>query len=168
MPKADVLARCEGRVSRLAEQMNFELVDLSLDKEPAGSYLRVYIDKPEGISLDDCEKYHRALAPMLEDIDYDFLEVSSPGIDRPLKRDRDFERAIGLTVEVRFFKAVNGSKQTEGVLTDFDKKEITLEVNGEAVKILRKDIALCHAQVDMSGVEEVDLSGDEGTEDIKA
>lgn len=157
MPKAELTAMVEPKCQRLADKMGFELVDVSLDKEGAGKYLRLYIDKPEGISLDDCEAYHRAIQPQLEDYDYDFLEVSSPGIDRPLKKDRDFERAIGSEVEVHFFKAVDGQKQLTGVLADFDKNEIVLEVNGEQRRILRKAMALCKPVVDMEGVESVEL-----------
>lgn len=157
MPKAELTAMVEPKCQRLADKMGFELVDVSLDKEGAGKYLRLYIDKPEGISLDDCEAYHRAIQPQLEDYDYDFLEVSSPGIDRPLKKDRDFERAIGSEVEVHFFKAVDGQKQLTGVLADFDKNEIVLEENGEQRRILRKAMALCKPVVDMEGVESVEL-----------
>ena len=98
MPKAELTTVVTPRCQALADRMNLELVDVCLDKEGAGKYLRIYIDKPEGISLDDCEAYHRAIQPQLEQYDYDFLEVSSPGVDRPLKKDRDFDRAIGSEV----------------------------------------------------------------------
>lgn len=160
MPKAELTAVVEPKCQRLADQMGFELVDVSLDKEGAGKYLRLYIDKPEGISLDDCEAYHRAIQPQLESYDYDFLEVSSPGIDRPLKKDRDFERAIGTEVEVHLFKAVDGTKILTGTLADFDKAEIVLDVNGTEKRIGRKAMALCKPVVDMEGVESVDLSDD--------
>ena len=80
MPKAELTTVVTPRCQALADRMNLELVDVCLDKEGAGKYLRIYIDKPEGISLDDCEAYHRAIQPQLEQYDYDFLEVSSPGI----------------------------------------------------------------------------------------
>ena len=85
MARSELSAVVEPKCQRLADSLGFELVDVSLDKEGAGKYLRIYIDKPEGITLDDCERYHRAIAPQVEDFDYDFLEVSSPGVDRPLK-----------------------------------------------------------------------------------
>ena len=157
MPKAELTVMVEPRCQRLADKMGFELVDVCLDREPAGKYLRLYIDKPEGITLDDCEAYHRAIQPQLEDYDYDFLEVSSPGIDRPLKKDRDFERAIGSEVEVRLFRAMNGVKQLSGVLADFDRSDIVLDVAGERRTIARKAIALCRMAVDMEGVESVEL-----------
>ena len=127
MPKAELTAVVEPRCRRLAEEQGVELVDVCLDKEGAGKYLRIYIDKPEGVSLDDCERYHRAIQPQLESYDYDFLEVSSPGVDRPLKKDRDFERAIGQEVEVHLFKAVDGVKLITGNLADFSRDEIVLD-----------------------------------------
>lgn len=157
MPKAELTAVIEPKCQRLADQMGFELVDVCLDKEPAGKYLRLYIDKPEGISLDDCETYHRAIQPQLEDYDYDFLEVSSPGVDRPLKKDRDFERALGSEVEIKLFKAENGVKQLSGILADYSRDEICVEIAGERRCIARRSIALCKPVVDMTGVESVDL-----------
>ncbi|MBP3452360.1 MAG: ribosome maturation factor RimP [Clostridia bacterium] len=158
MPKAELTANVTPKCQRLADQLEFELVDVSLDKEGAGKYLRIYIDKPEGISLDDCEKYHRAIQPQLEDYDYDFLEVSSPGVDRPLKKDRDFERAIGTEVEVHLFKAMDGTKILTGYLADFSKDEIVLDTPAGEKRLARKACALVKPVVDMEGVESVDLS----------
>mgnify|MGYP003308508077 FL=1 len=158
MPKAELTANVTPKCQRLADQLEFELVDVSLDKEGAGKYLRIYIDKPEGISLDDCEKYHRAIQPQLEDYDYDFLEVSSPGVDRPLKKDRDFERAIGTEVEVHLFKAMDGTKILTGHLADFSKEEIVLDTPAGEKRLARKACALVKPVVDMEGVESVDLS----------
>ncbi len=158
MPKAELTANVTPKCQRLADQLEFELVDVSLDKEGAGKYLRIYIDKPEGISLDDCEKYHRAIQPQLEDYDYDFLEVSSPGVDRPLKKDRDFERAIGTEVEVHLFKAMDGTKTLTGHLADFSKEEIVLDTPAGERRLARKACALVKPVVDMEGVESVDLS----------
>ncbi len=160
MAKAELTTVVVPKCQRLADELGFELVDVCLDKEPAGKYLRLYIDKPEGISLDDCEKYHRAIQPQLESYDYDYLEVSSPGVDRPLKKDQDFERALGTEVEVHLFKALDGLKTWNGVLTGYDKADIVLDVNGEEKRIGRKAASLIKPVVDMDGVQEVDL-GDE-------
>ena len=157
--KADVTALVEPRARRLADSLGFELVDVSLDRENTGAYLRIYIDKPEGITLNDCETYHRAIQPKVEDCDYDFLEVSSPGVDRPLKKDRDFERALGSEVEVHLFRPLDGSKQYQGILADFTKDELVLEIGGEERRFDRKAVALCRMVLDMTGVEDVDLSG---------
>lgn len=158
MPKAELTAVVEPRCRRLAEEQGLELVDVCLDKEGAGKYLRIYIDKPEGVSLDDCERYHRAIQPQLENYDYDFLEVSSPGVDRPLKKDRDFERAIGQEVEVHLFRAVDGVKLITGNLADFSKDEIVLDTPAGEKRLSRKACALVKPVVDMEGVENVDLS----------
>ena len=158
MAKADLSALVEPRCRKQAETMGFELVDVSLDKEGAGKYLRIYIDKPEGITLDDCEAYHRAIQPQLESYDYDFLEVSSPGVDRPLKKDRDFERALGSEVEVHLFKPLNGTKLITGILAGLIDGEIVLDLPGGELRIPRKAAALVKPIVDMSGVEDVDLS----------
>lgn len=160
MPKSEVTRVAEPRCQRVADQLGFELVDVSLDKEPAGKYLRIYIDRPEGMDLDSCEKYHHAIQPLLEDFDYDFLEVSSPGIDRPLKKDRDFERAIGSEVEVHLFKAQDGVKELQGILADFTADELVLDTPAGEKRILRKAASLVKPMVDMTGVEDVDLSDD--------
>lgn len=161
MAKAELTTVVEPKCQRLADELSFELVDVSLDKEPTGKYLRIYIDKPEGITLDDCEKYHRAIQPQLESYDYDFLEVSSPGVDRPLKKDRDFERAMGSEVEVHLFKAVEGTKCFTGVLTDYDKNDVVLDVNGAEMRFARRAASQIKPVVDMDGVQDVDLTDEE-------
>ena len=161
MAKAELAKVVEPKCGKLAEKFGFELVDVSLDKESAGKYLRIYIDKPEGITLDDCEAYHRAIQPQLEAYDYDFLEVSSPGVDRPLKKDRDFERAAGSEVEVRLFKAMDGQKEMTGILAGLEDGFILLETPAGEVRIPRKAAALVKPVVDMTGVEDVDLTGPE-------
>ena len=161
MPKAELTTVVTPKCQALADRLGFELVDVSLDKEGAGRYLRIYIDKPEGISLDDCETYHRAIQPQLESYDYDFLEVSSPGVDRPLKKDRDFERAIGEEIEIHLFKATDGSKLWNGILTGLDGGDILVEIDGAERRFSRRACALVKPVVDMTGVETVDLSEEE-------
>lgn len=157
MPKSDLTLTVEPQCRRLAESQGLELVDVCLDKEGAGKFLRIYVDKPEGITLDDCERYHRAVIPLTEHVDYDFLEVSSPGVDRPLKKDRDYERALGEEIEVRLFRALDGRKTLTGVLADFSADELTLNADGRELRIPRKAVALARPVVDMSGVEEVEF-----------
>ncbi len=158
MPKAELTVVVEPKCKALADRLGFELVDVSLDKESAGKYLRIYIDKEAGISLDDCETYHRAIQPQLENYDYDFLEVSSPGVDRPLKKERDFERAAGSEVEVRLFKAIDGRKVINGILIGLEGNEIVLALPEGETRIPRKAAALVKPVVDMEGIESVDLS----------
>ena len=159
MAKAD-LSRIEPRCRKTADEMGYELVDVCLDKEPTGKYLRIYIDRPEGISLDDCEAYHKAVRPLVEDYDYDFMEVSSPGIDRPLKKDRDFERNLGAEIEIHLFKPLNGMKLLTGILAGLEEGNILLDTPEGIQRIARKAAALVKPIVDMEGVEEVNLSED--------
>ena len=161
MAKSELTAVVEPKCQRLADELGYELVDVALDKEDSGKYLRLYIDKPEGITLDDCEKYHRAIQPQLESYDYDFLEVSSPGIDRPLKKDKDFERALGMEVELRLFKAIDGQKEFNGELLGYDKENVTLLIAGEEKSFVRKAASLIKPVVDMDGIQDVDM-GDSG------
>ena len=158
MAKSELTSVVEPKCQRLAEQLGYELVDVSLDKEDSGKYLRLYIDKPEGITLDDCERYHRAIQPQLESYDYDFLEVCSPGVDRPLKKPRDYERAQGSEIEVKLFKAIDGVKVITGTLVCLDGDDIVLDTPEGEKRIARKAAALVKPVVDMEGIETVDLS----------
>ena len=166
MAKA-VVAAIEGRCAKIAEGMGFELVDVAVEKEPTGRYLRFYIDKPEGILLDDCETYHKAVRSIADSVDYDFMEVSSPGIDRPLKKDRDFERNLGSEIEIKLFKPMDGLKLLTGVLAGLENGEILLETQEGIKRIPRKAAALVKPVVDMEGIEEVDLSGDDHAEEYQ-
>lgn len=161
MAKDELTAVVEPKCRRIADQMSFELVDVCLDKEPTGKYLRIYIDKPEGITLDDCEVYHKAIRPLLESYDYDFMEVSSPGIDRPLKKDRDFERNLGCEIEIHLFRPMDGTKLLSGILAGLEGDEILLDTPEGEKRIPRKAASLVKPIVDMEGIEDVDLSGDD-------
>jgi ribosome maturation factor RimP len=151
-------AAIEDRCKKIAEEMGFELVDVDVEKEPTGRYLRFYIDKPEGISLDDCEAYHKAVRGIADSVDYDFMEVSSPGIDRPLKKDRDFERNLGAEIEVKLFKPMDGTRLLTGNLAGLENGEILLDTPDGLKRIPRKAAALVKPIVDMDGIEDVDLS----------
>ena len=151
----------EARCAKIAEEMGYELVDAGVEKEPTGKYLRFYIDKPEGISLDDCEAFHKKIRTLADTVDYDFMEVSSPGIDRPLKKDRDFERSLGCEIEVRLFKPVDGAKVIAGVLAGLEEGNIVIDTAEGRTLIPRKAAALVKPVVDMEGIEDVDLSGEE-------
>ena len=157
MPKTDLMRVVEPRCQRVADSLGFELVDVTLDKENTGKYLRIYIDREGGMDLDSCEKYHRAIQPLVEDYDYDFLEVSSPGVDRPLKKDRDFERALGSEVEAKLFRAVDGVKEFVGTLAAWTADTFTLETPAGERTLERKACASVKPVVDMEGVEDVDL-----------
>ena len=133
----------EELAQKVADQLGLELVEVTLQKESRGKCLCVYVDKEGGISLDDCEKYHKTLQPLYEDVDYDIMEVSSPGVDRPIKNLRDFERNRGAAVEVRLFAPLNGAKIYMGALTAMDDATVTITDDaGEALSFERKAVAL--------------------------
>ncbi len=146
MAKKDYESRTEALVMPILEEKGFELVDVEWVKEGANWYLRAYIDKENGITVDDCEVVSRALSDLLDEEDYIsenyILEVSSPGLDRPLKKEKDFARSIGKDVEVKLFKAINKEKEFVGVLKDYDEDTVTLEMeDGSGMTFKRSDIA---------------------------
>ena len=161
--RQSLAAQAQPRCEKLAAQLGFELVDIETERDATGITLRILVDRPEGMDMDSCERYHRALLPLVEDLEYDYLEVSSPGIDRPLKKDADFERCLGSEVEVHFFRAIDGSKECQGILADWDKDTLTLEISGTPRVLQRKDCALIRPVVSLDGVEEFDLGDGEGS-----
>ncbi len=144
-------SKTEALVMPLVEQNNFELVDVEYVKEGSNWYLRVYIDKENGINVDDCELISRALSDLLDE--YDFiddayiLEVSSPGLGRPLKKDKDFERSLMEEVEIKLYKAKDGSKDYKGILKAYDKDTVTIEEDTE-ITFERNEIALIRLAFD--------------------
>ena len=160
MAKETGTARLESACGPIAERMGYELVDICLEKEPTGKYLRFYIDKDEGVTLDDCEAFHKAVRALADAVDYDFMEVSSPGIDRPLKKDRDFERNLGTEIEVKLFKPIEGTRVITGVLAGLEDGNIVIDTSDGRTLIPRKAAALVKPVIDMEGIEDVDLSGD--------
>ena len=145
----------ERLAQRLADEQGVELVEVSLQKESRGKCLLVFIDREGGIGLDDCEKYHRALQPLVEDVDYDIMEVSSAGMDRPIKTRRDFEKNRDALVEVRLFAA-----QNQGLLKDFTDEEVVLQpAEGELLSFPRKAVAIVKPVIDF---DEDDLPDDGG------
>ena len=157
MAKATGTAGLEAACGTVAERMGYELVDIALEKEPTGKYLRFYIDKEEGVTLDDCEAFHKAVRQLADAVDYDFMEVSSPGIDRPLKKDRDFERNLGSEVEIKLFRPIEGTKVITGVLAGLEEGNIVIDTAEGRTLIPRKAAALVKPVVDMEGIEDVDL-----------
>lgn len=129
-----------------------ELWDVEYLKEAGAWYLRVYIDKPGGVSIDDCETVSRALDPILDENDpieqsYTF-EVSSAGAERALKRPSDFERFLGSLVEVRLYSAVDGSKQAVGHLRGYDNGDVTVEVNGQDKTFEKSKVAAVRLRIE--------------------
>ncbi len=143
---------------KTARKFDYELCDAAMEKEPTGRYLRIYIDKEGGITLDDCEKYHRAVQPSLESFDYDFLEVCSPGIDRPLKTKRDIEKSLGMLVEARLYKPLDGRKSIQGLLKEMDDDHVLLAEGEKETDLPRKAVAQVRLVPDLSALNEEDTS----------
>ncbi len=146
-------ARTEQYLLPLMEEHNFELVDVEYVKEAGTWYLRAYIDKEGGITVDDCEVINRRLSDWLDEEDFIeescILEVSSPGLGRPLKKEKDFARSIGKEVEVKLYKAFNKQKDYTGVLEAYDKDTVTLGMeDGSQIVFDRPDIALIRLAFD--------------------
>ncbi len=156
MKKKAGLEEAELEGGRVAGQLGYEVVQTALDRESAGTYLRYYLDKPGGVTLKDCETFHRAVQPGLERIDYDFLEVCSPGLDRPLKTKRDLEKALGALVEVRLYKPQSGAKEHRGELAGFDETGIQVRTEAGVTAFLHRDVAVVRRAVDLSVLDKAD------------
>lgn len=146
-------AKTEELILPLVEANHFELVDVEYVKEAGTWYLRIYIDKEGGININDCELISRAFSEILDKDDYIedayILEVSSPGLGRLLKKDKDFQRNMGEEVEVRTYKPINKQKEFVGLLDAWDKESVTLQMeDGELFTIARSDIALIRQYVE--------------------
>lgn len=144
--------RVEEAVEKIAEEIlantDYELVDVEYVKE-RDWFLRVYIDKEGGIGLDDCQEVSGLLDEKLEELniinDRYILEVSSPGLDRALKEEKDFKREMGKVVDITLYKAIDGEKMITGKLTGYTKDIITID---ETREIALKDIALVRLHID--------------------
>ena len=152
MKKTEIVANVERLVSPIIDENQFELVDVEYVKEGANWYLRVYADKEGGITIDDCVTISRALEARLDEEDFIedayILEVSSPGLGRPLKKDKDFERNLGAAVEVKLYKAEDGQKEFEGILSEYSQESVTIDTEGTSRTFRRKDIALIRQAVE--------------------
>ena len=145
--------RATGLLAPILNEMDFELVDVEYVKEGSAWYLRAYIDKEGGITVNDCEMVSRKMSDLLDERDFIpdsyIFEVSSPGLGRQLKKDKDFARSIGEVVEGKLFRAVDKRKDFEGILRSFDKEVIVIEgESGEETELKRDNIALIRLHID--------------------
>lgn len=135
----------------VVEACGCTLWDVEYIKEAGSWYLRLYIDKEDGVSINDCEAVSRGVDPLLDEADpiqdpYTF-EVSSAGADRPLKKPEHFEAFMGAEVDVKFYKAVNGQKNCTGILAGYEDGNVTLDMGGETVTFDKKEIAFVRLHV---------------------
>ena len=143
----EIEKRAEELIGPVLLKNGVSIVDTEYVKEAGQWYLRYYIDKEGGVTIDDCENVSRAVSDLLdeeEDLipDAYILEVSSPGLGRPIKKDRDLTRNLGKLAELKLFKPFDGLKEFTAEIKSFDKTTITLDVEGKELVIERKNIAL--------------------------
>ncbi len=137
--------KVENLIKEKIENLGYDLYDVEYAKEGPNYFLRIFIDKPEGIDLSDCEKVNNEIMEKLDEADYIkeqyFLEISSPGIERILKKDKHLEQNIGAEVQIKLFKKdENGQKEYQGILKAFNENTITIQQEQE-INIERKNIA---------------------------
>ena len=149
--------KAEALLLPIIEANNFELVDVEYVKEGSNWYLRAYIDKEGGISVDDCEVVSReAVARRMNDLldEKDFIadsyvfEVSSPGLGRPLKKEKDYKRSMGKELEIRTYRAINREKEFYGILKSYDENSVTIENEDGEQTFQKSDIALIRLAFD--------------------
>ena len=154
MSKADVYeARTESLILPILEEKNFELVDVEYVKEGGTYYLRAYIDIVGGITINDCEYVARIMNEILDREDYIpdsyTFEVSSPGLGRPLKKEKDYVRNMNKEVEIRTYRSINKSKEFYALLKAYDKDTVTItDEDGNDTTFSRSDIALIRQSLD--------------------
>ncbi|MCC2253222.1 ribosome maturation factor RimP [Ruminococcus sp. CLA-AA-H200] len=151
--KEDYEQKTEELLTPIVDRLGFELVDVEYVKEGGTWYLRAYIDKPGGITVDDCEAVSREFSDILDEKDYIadsyVFEVSSPGLGRPLKKEKDFKRSIGEEVEIRTYRAVDRQKEFVGILLRYDENTVTIGYEDETEQTFeRSDIALIRLALD--------------------
>lgn len=145
--KKSVIGYIKEVIESIIKDSDYELVDLEIKKEGSNKFLRIYLDKPGGITLDDCQLMSNAISDELDKTDpikeaY-YLEVSSPGLDRPIKTDKDLKRNINKDVEVKLYEPLDGEKLIQGSLIEFDEKVLKLQYEDESVvDIPREKVAL--------------------------
>ncbi|MEO2239235.1 ribosome maturation factor RimP [Dorea sp. YH-dor226] len=145
--------KTEEILQPIVEEHGFELVDVEYVKEGSNWYLRAYIDKPGGITVNDCETVSRKLSDILDEKDYIddayILEVSSPGLGRPLKKEKDFKRSLGEEVEIRTYRMIEKQKEFTGILRAYDETTVTIEMeNGTEKTFEKSNIALIRLAFD--------------------
>ena len=145
--------RTEELITPILDRMNFELVDVEYVKEGGTWYLRAYIDKEGGITVSDCEAVAREMNEILDREDFVedsyVFEVSSPGLGRPLKKEKDYIRSMGKEVEIRTYRAINREKEFYGILSAYDENTVTIKTeDGTEMTFEKSDIALIRLAFD--------------------
>ena len=148
----DVIERAKELIAEYMRRNGLELVDTIYRREQVGMVLRLIVDTAEGVSIDECEKLNQYLSEALDKEDaiserYT-LEVSSPGLDRPIKTDGDFERSMNKILDINTYAAIDGRAEYEGRLIGMDKEKIVIESNGISTVIPRSLIAMARLKIE--------------------
>lgn len=151
--KESIEARAEEILLPILDELGLELYDVEYMKEAGSYYLRAYIDREGGVTIDDCEAVSRAYSPKLDEADFISdaytLEVSSPGLGRPLRRERDYEKSVGKNLEIHTYKAINKGKVFFGVLVSYDRDTVTIrEENGNERTFNKADLSMIRLAFD--------------------
>ncbi|MEE1197222.1 MAG: ribosome maturation factor RimP [Lachnospiraceae bacterium] len=146
-------AKAEELLTPILDSFGFELVDVEYVKEGSNWYLRGYIDKEGGITVEDCVDVSRIFNDKLDEADFIedsyIMEISSPGLGRPLKKEKDYARSMGKELEIRTYRAVNREKEFYGILTAYDTDSVTIEIeDGSEMTFQKSDIALIRLAFD--------------------
>lgn len=153
MANLNIESKVENLIEPIIRDLQYELYDVQYLKEGKDYYLRITIDQPQGISLEDCEKVNRAIDEILDQADFIktayFLEVSSPGLERILRKPWHFEKQIGNLIQIKLFQAIDKQKELEGTLVAYNKEELQLETEEKIVEIENKNIAIAKTVMDI-------------------
>ena len=143
--------KAEQLLKQTVEELGFELCDVEFAKEYGDWVLTLYIDKPGGVTIDDCERVSKTVDPILDEADpieqQYYLSVSSLGLDRPLKKDADFQRNLGKRIEIKLFAPFNGKKEWKGELVHFDETSLVLRAENGEMTLERKAVALARPEL---------------------
>lgn len=152
MALSNIEIKVENLLKSIINDLGYELYDVIYEKEGKDYYLRILIDKEDGIDLNDCEKVNDAINDILDEADYIkdqyFLEVSSSGVERLLRREEHYISQLGKEIKVKLFKPIDKQKELIGILEEYNKNEITLKVGEKTIKINAKDIAVARTIFD--------------------
>lgn len=142
----NIETKVQDLIEEIIRDLGYELYDVRYEKEGKDYYLRIIIDKPEGIDINDCEKVNNEINDILDEADYIkeqyFLEVSSPGLERILRKEKHFMSQIGNEISVKLFKPINKQKEIIGILQEYSNNKIILNCNNELIKLDLKEVAL--------------------------
>ncbi len=153
MATQNIETKVENLIQPIIQNLGYELYDVQYLKEGKDYYLRITIDKPEGITIEDCETVNHAIDEILDEVDFIntayFLEVSSPGLERMLRKPWHFEKQIGNQIQVKLFQAIEKQKELQGILIESNENELKMQINEKLIKIEKKNIAVAKTVADI-------------------